>query len=637
MARVLVIDDCEITCKLLAAALASKGVEVTAHSSPFLGIACARDWKPDIILLDLDMPAMNGVACLKAIRADVALRNTPVIMVSATPAKEMVVRVAQFRVQGIVLKGPRMTEVLRDRLAKMFPDPLLSSQTTRAEDRVAPECSRVTLPRPEAISAASHQGLLLVNHRAASNNNGHCESIIEQVAELPGLDEEWSQLSLDGPLNELRRLKPFVTRSQLEKHITDASELRAMGPVTQRVLSLTGSRNSTNDEIARAIKQDQALSLKILRLANSSLYTSGTRVESVAKAVSRIGVAQIHQAVISMAIMDQFDGAGLAGRIQADQFWEHSVATGLIASRVAKLRRGSAEEADAFFTSGLLHDVGRMLFAIYLGDTYGTVIETADRLGLPLELVESRLLLTNHAELTDRLLRRWKLSLEMINPIVAHHQSVDAIRSGPAKASLGAATMAFANRLAHALLLGCSGNDAVYTLHDFLAPLGITARDVEVLATEIPDQTLDLKCAMLMHAASAVPARSYLDIARAQLGDDAVRPLRLGRFVGADAVGLLLHRLSRESGSTPNVAVLTPTSAGEGRTLVAELAARERAGGWGTLPVMVVASNRSCLIDHTLLAGRKASHVALPARLPTLLRAFSYLLTPATRGAMMAA
>ena len=170
------------------------------------------------------------------------------------------------------------------------------------------------------------------------------------------------------------------------------------------------------------------------------------------------------------------------------------------------------------FTAGLLHDVGRMLFAERLGDRYTEVIDTADKLGLPLETVESRLLLINHADLTDRLLRQWNFSPELINPIALHHLSVGNIRRMVPRMVEQVSTLALANRLAHALLLGSSGNDAVYPIEEFVQALNLSADVIREICRTVPDETLDLRIAMLSHSAAARDASSCLDTARAALG-----------------------------------------------------------------------------------------------------------------------
>ena len=159
-----------------------------------------------------------------------------------------------------------------------------------------------------------------------------------EAIERTALLLEGDQIEIGAATEELKRLKPIMSRNELMDAILEGSDLRAMGPAVQQVLALTRSASSSIDAIAKAIKQDQALSLKVLKVANSPLFAHGERVENVQKAVTRIGISQIQTTVMSLSVVDQFSAASLAGRIKTEWFWEHSIACGLIASRIARAR-----------------------------------------------------------------------------------------------------------------------------------------------------------------------------------------------------------------------------------------------------------------------------------------------------------
>jgi len=81
--KILAIDDDETNLWLLKETLASKGYDVLTAESGEHGIALAISNKPDLILLDVMMPVMNGYATLKKLKDKPATRDIPVIMVTA--------------------------------------------------------------------------------------------------------------------------------------------------------------------------------------------------------------------------------------------------------------------------------------------------------------------------------------------------------------------------------------------------------------------------------------------------------------------------------------------------------------------------------------------------------------------------
>lgn len=89
--RVLVVDDEALFTELVSATLDRRGDYVTkAVNDPREAIAIARDFQPDVILLDVMMPEMDGGDVSRAIEADPMLRSVPVIMLTALISEDEV-------------------------------------------------------------------------------------------------------------------------------------------------------------------------------------------------------------------------------------------------------------------------------------------------------------------------------------------------------------------------------------------------------------------------------------------------------------------------------------------------------------------------------------------------------------------
>ncbi len=117
--RVLVVDDTAINRTLLAAAVAELGHEVRTAENGHRALELLRAGGPgpgfDIVLLDLLMPVLDGYATLAAMKADPALAGIPVIMVSAVPDLESVVRCIELGAIDYLPK-PYSSAMLRARL-----------------------------------------------------------------------------------------------------------------------------------------------------------------------------------------------------------------------------------------------------------------------------------------------------------------------------------------------------------------------------------------------------------------------------------------------------------------------------------------------------------------------------------------
>jgi CheY-like chemotaxis protein len=81
-AKILVVDDDVALTGALVAKLEIEGFEATAASNGEEGIALALESKPDLILLDLVMPVMDGLTAASEIRQNPQIKSTPIIILT---------------------------------------------------------------------------------------------------------------------------------------------------------------------------------------------------------------------------------------------------------------------------------------------------------------------------------------------------------------------------------------------------------------------------------------------------------------------------------------------------------------------------------------------------------------------------
>lgn len=86
MKRILVVDDEASIAETLSIVFEDEGFRCAIASNGADALAEARRDRPDLVVLDLMMPVMDGRATLQALRADPALREVPVVVMSAAPA-----------------------------------------------------------------------------------------------------------------------------------------------------------------------------------------------------------------------------------------------------------------------------------------------------------------------------------------------------------------------------------------------------------------------------------------------------------------------------------------------------------------------------------------------------------------------
>ncbi len=96
-----------------------EGNEANAHEDGVQALQKLRNRSFDFVVTDWNMPNMQGIDLLRAIRADPQLRHIPILMVTAEAKRENILEAAQAGVNGYIVK-PFTAETLREKLDAIF-------------------------------------------------------------------------------------------------------------------------------------------------------------------------------------------------------------------------------------------------------------------------------------------------------------------------------------------------------------------------------------------------------------------------------------------------------------------------------------------------------------------------------------
>jgi HD-like signal output (HDOD) protein len=134
-------------------------------------------------------------------------------------------------------------------------------------------------------------------------------------------------------------------------------DLPTLRAVVVRTLKLMQDPDSDARSAERAIARDPALSAKILRVANSAFFGHARQVSTTADAIRILGFIHVQGMIIGIGAFDAFG----TERLDLGGLWRHSIATATAARWLAPRVDARADEA---FTDGILHDIGKLIFAI---------------------------------------------------------------------------------------------------------------------------------------------------------------------------------------------------------------------------------------------------------------------------------
>lgn len=101
---ILCIDDSPLVHSLVARALAPYDVRLLHAEDGMMGLHFALNEAPELVLLDVKMPGLNGYEVLERLRGDQRTRNVPVLVVTSETVRENVTRLLKFGVQDYIVK-----------------------------------------------------------------------------------------------------------------------------------------------------------------------------------------------------------------------------------------------------------------------------------------------------------------------------------------------------------------------------------------------------------------------------------------------------------------------------------------------------------------------------------------------------
>ena len=215
------------------------------------------------------------------------------------------------------------------------------------------------------------------------------------------------------------RIDREVFQQTLEKKLADLPPLPA---VVTRIMQTINNPATGADELSRLISLDQGLSSKILRIVNSAYYGFPKRISTITHAVVILGFNTVRNLVLGVSAFGMLPQKAGASGLNRNKFWEHSVATAVAASVLAKTRKPMARSAvEEAFVAGLLHDVGKLFLDSYFPVQFAVCMAFASREKITQGEAERRVLDIDHMVVGRKIAEHWNFPPNLVNAIGAHH------------------------------------------------------------------------------------------------------------------------------------------------------------------------------------------------------------------------
>jgi len=191
----------------------------------------------------------------------------------------------------------------------------------------------------------------------------------------------------------------------LERLVSNAGQLYSLPAAAMEVLELTNNPTVDVAALKQCIENDPALTTKVLRVVNSSLFGLGREVSDLGQALSLLGTKPLKLLVLGFSLPEKLFHGVAAETLE--RYWRHTLTKAVAAREIAVILR--VHSGDEAFLAGLLQDLGVLLLIQEVGQPYLQFLQKVHDRGSDLAMLESGLLGFDHTELTSRLLRHWGL------------------------------------------------------------------------------------------------------------------------------------------------------------------------------------------------------------------------------------
>ena len=257
--------------------------------------------------------------------------------------------------------------------------------------------------------------------------------------------------------------------------------LGSYGPIIRELEDVINNPQSNLLKVGEVIEKDPDLTVRLLRLGNSSFYGFPTRLETVSEAISLIGLVQVQDLLAASSVMEVFTGVP-EEFVSMESFWRHSLACGIGARLLAISRRLAKPEK--FFVAGLVHDLGRLVLYSQAPECAKEVFECYHSERQLLRQAETKVMDFDHAQIGEALLRLWQYPAQLIEAVAFHHHPMVATTY-----PTGAAIVHVADHLVNAMQVGSSGERFVPPLNlKAWEHLGFSSDMLESVMSAIDDQ-----------------------------------------------------------------------------------------------------------------------------------------------------
>ena len=204
---------------------------------------------------------------------------------------------------------------------------------------------------------------------------------------------------------------------KLSELVENSIQLFSLPDIYFELRVVLDNKHSSLMDIVAVIKNDPAMTMRLLRLANSPFFGFASKIETLDRAINLLGAKQVHDLALSAYVINASNNIKIDQAI-LEKFWFDSLRSAVIARALAD--HCKVIDSERLFVAGLLHNVGHLVMYSQIPEEAAYVANVADKQGKNLYLMEKTMLGYDYAQIGARLMKEWGLP-ESLQSITSNH------------------------------------------------------------------------------------------------------------------------------------------------------------------------------------------------------------------------
>ncbi len=194
-------------------------------------------------------------------------------------------------------------------------------------------------------------------------------------------------------------------RDSIIARVEEKGNIPPLPDILLRLESKIEDPKSNISDIAILIETEPILAGRMIQLSNSVFFgRGGNKVENLSQAIIRLGLKMILDLAYTLEVPKLFmKGKG----INQNRFWQHSLAVAILSRNLNQRLEGLIIEQDLCYLSGLMHDIGIMVFNYLIPEEYSAFLKQVRGMETPLHELEIQKFGISHPELGSLFIEKW--------------------------------------------------------------------------------------------------------------------------------------------------------------------------------------------------------------------------------------